>query len=89
MIPVFKKKDQNNVENYRPVSILPNLSKMYESCVYDQMYKYFNHTLSKWQCGFRKGFSTQQSSCDDRKVAKMFGQRVYKWGYINRSLKGL
>ena len=61
MIPVFKKKDQNNVENYRPVSILPNLSKMYESCVYDQMYKYFNHTLSKWQCGFRKGFSTQHS----------------------------
>ena len=23
------------------------------------MYKYFNHILSKWQCGFRKGFSTQ------------------------------
>ena len=24
------------------------------------MYKYFNHILSKWQCGFRKGFSTQR-----------------------------
>ena len=23
------------------------------------MYKYFNHILSKWQCGFRKGFNTQ------------------------------
>ena len=23
------------------------------------MYKYFNYILSKWQCGFRKGFSTQ------------------------------
>ena len=23
------------------------------------MYKYFNHILSKWQCGFRKGFSAQ------------------------------
>ena len=59
MIPVFKKKDRNNVENYRPVSILPNLSKIYERCLYDQMYKYFNHILSKWQCGFRKSFSTQ------------------------------
>ena len=59
VIPVFKKKDRNNVENYRPVSILPNLSKIYERCLYDQMYKYFNHILSKWQCGFRKGFSTQ------------------------------
>ena len=59
MIPVFKKKDRNNVENYRPVSILPNFSKIYERCLYDQMYKYFNHILSKWQCGFRKSFSTQ------------------------------
>ena len=57
--PIFKKKDRNNVENYRPVSILPNFSKIYERCLYDQMYKYFNHILSKWQCGFRKGFSTQ------------------------------
>ena len=59
VIPVFKKKDRNNVENYRPVSILPNFSKIYERCLYDQMYKYFNHILLKWQCGFRKGFSTQ------------------------------
>ena len=35
VIPVFKKKDRNNVENYRPVSILPNLSKVYERCLYD------------------------------------------------------
>ena len=60
MIPVFKKKDRNNVENYRPVSILLNLSKVYERYLYDQIYKYFNHILSKWQCGFRKGFSTQR-----------------------------
>ena len=59
VILVFKKKNRNNVENYRPVSIYPNLSKMYEKCIYNQMYKYFNHILSKWQCGFRKGFSTQ------------------------------
>ena len=59
MTPIFKKKDRNNVENYRPVSILPNFLKIYERCLYDQMYKYFNHKLSKWQCGFRKGFSTQ------------------------------
>ena len=55
MIPVFKKKDRNDVENYRPGSILPNLSKIYERCLYGQMYKYFNHILWKWQCRFRKG----------------------------------
>ena len=42
LIPVFKKKDRNNFENYRPVSILPDLSKIYERCLYDQMYKYFD-----------------------------------------------
>ena len=61
VIPVFKKKDRNNVENHRPVSILSNLSKRYERCLYDQMCKYFNHILSKWQGGFRTGFSTQLS----------------------------
>ena len=59
VIQYLKKKDRNNVENYCPVSIIPNFSKIYERCLYDQMYKYFNHILSKWQCGFRKGFSTQ------------------------------
>ena len=59
VISVFKKKNRNNDGNYRPVSILLNLSKIYERCLCDQRYKNFNHTLSKRQCGFRKSFSTQ------------------------------
>ena len=47
------------LQNYRPVSILPNLWKIHERCLFDQICKYFNRILSKWQCGFRKGFSTQ------------------------------
>ena len=62
VIPVLKKNDRNNVGGYCPVSILHNLSKIYERCLYDQMHKYFNHIFSKWQCGFRKGFSTQHCS---------------------------
>ena len=60
-IPVFKKKDRNIIENYRPVSIFSNLIKIYERCLNDQADKYFNHILSKWQCEFCKGFSTQHS----------------------------
>ena len=59
VIPVFKKKYQSNVENHCALSILPNLSKIYERCLYDQVYKYFNHILSKWQCGFCKDFNIQ------------------------------
>ena len=57
--PIFKKKDRDNVENYRPVSILPNLSKIYERCMYIQIYEYLNKILPKWQCSFRQGYSAQ------------------------------
>ena len=57
--PIFKKKDRANVENYRPVSILPNLSKVYERCMYIQIYEYLKKILSKWQHGSRQGYSAQ------------------------------
>ena len=56
--PIYKKESRNEKENYRPVSILPNLSKIFERCMYDQLKGHFDKLLSKYQCGFRKGFST-------------------------------
>ena len=58
-LPTHKKKDKSDVENYRPIGILPTLSKIYERCMYDQMYNYFDQILSKYQCGFRQGYNTQ------------------------------
>ena len=43
----------------RPVSILPNLSKISEKCMFEQMSQFFENIL-KYQCGFWKCFSTQQ-----------------------------
>ena len=57
--PAYKKKSKNSKDNYRPVSILSNISKIYERCIYDQMEAYFETILSPNQCGFRKGFSAQ------------------------------
>ena len=57
--PVHKKGSQSEKGNYRPVSILPNLSKVFERCIYKQIYEYFENILSKYQCGFRKGHSAQ------------------------------
>ena len=59
IIPAHKKKSKLSKENYRPVSILPNISKVYERCLYDQISDYFEDILSKYQCGFRKGYSAQ------------------------------
>ena len=42
------------------VSILPIYSKMFETCVHDQLVDHFDQFFSKYQFGFRKGFNTQQ-----------------------------
>ena len=57
--PVFKKGDRLSKENYRPVSILTAISKIYERILCYQMNTYFDNILSNSQCGFRKGFSAQ------------------------------
>ena len=46
-------------DNYRPVSILSNISKVYERCIYEQLQSYFEKILSPYQCGLRKGFNAQ------------------------------
>ena len=58
--PIFKKDEKFLKTNYRPVSILPTVSKTYERCLYDQMNEYYQPLFSKLQRGFRKGHSAQQ-----------------------------
>ena len=60
VIPVHKRKDKCVKENYRPVSILTNIAKVYEKLLHNQLYSYFDNTLSPNQSGFRKGHSAQQ-----------------------------
>ena len=58
--PLHKKCNKSLKENYRPVSILPILSKVFERSMFKQMSSFFDDIFSKYQYGFRKGFSTQQ-----------------------------
>ena len=57
--PVFKKGYRRSKENYRPVNILPVISKIFEKLLYKQITTFIEPLLSKYQCGFRKGFSAQ------------------------------
>ena len=57
--PVFKKDDKSDKSNYRAISILPNLGKVYEQIMQNQIYPYLNKIFSKYQCGFREKFSAQ------------------------------
>ena len=68
IIPVYKKDSLYEKSNYRPISVLPNLSKIFENVLYDQISSFFENIFSKYQTGFRKGFSPQ--SCLVAKIEK-------------------
>ena len=58
--PLYKKEDRNDMGNYRPISILPVLSKIFEKSATNQLVKYFeeNNLLSPNQHAYRKGHGT-------------------------------
>ena len=57
---LHKKCNKNLKVNYRPVGILPILSKVFARSMFKLMSSFFDDIFSKYQYGFRKGFSTQQ-----------------------------
>lgn len=61
LIPVFKKGDDANIINYRPISILSTFSKLFESLVYPTLSKLIDMNLSTDQHGFRSCRSTQSN----------------------------
>ena len=59
--PLYKKGEQSSLNNYRPISLLPTISKIFERVLYNQIYKYFNdnNLISEQQYGFRSQHSTE------------------------------
>jgi hypothetical protein len=58
VVPIFKKGNRVLVGNYRPMSILNNFSKFFESIIHDHLSFYFKFTLHSNQHGFVKSKST-------------------------------
>ena len=61
VIPIHKSGDPTDPSNFRPISILPVISKVVERTVQRQLYYYLssNHLLSPTQHGFRPRHSTE------------------------------
>ena len=57
----LKKADQLSKENYRPVSILPCLSKVYEKVLAIQLGEYFENIFDQALSAFRAGYSCQDT----------------------------
>ena len=66
IIPIFKKNDNYLLENYRPISLLPSISKVFERVVYIQLEHYLreNEYLSNSQYGFRSSHSTEHANVE-------------------------
>ena len=56
---VLKKEDVSLLKNYRPVTVLPVVSKIYERIVQKQILEYIDKHLYPHFCGYRKGYSIQ------------------------------
>ena len=62
VVPIHKKSDQQLIENYRPVSLLPICGKIFELLIFNSLFNYFieNNLLSPHQSGFIPGDSCVQ-----------------------------
>jgi hypothetical protein len=63
VIPIYKAGDQSTFSNYRPVSVLPSFSKIFEKIMYDRIMSFINKNqlLYDYQFGFRKNRSTSMA----------------------------
>jgi len=61
--PLFKKGDKSDPNNYRPISILPNISKVFEKIILNRINNYvaINKCLPNTQFGFRQKCSTKDA----------------------------
>ena len=60
MTPLFKQGERTDVNNYRPISVISVIAKMFERIVYDQLYGFLanEEIITNQQSGFRSLHST-------------------------------
>ena len=66
VIPLFKKDDEHILDNYRPISLLTSISKVFEKIAFKQLYNYFhsNKLFYSHQYGFRTLHSTELAALE-------------------------
>ena len=79
VVPIFKKNDQSDIKSYRPISVLPTISKLFENVMQTQLMEYFtsHNLLASQQFGFMSNRSTELAALElmDRHVKVQLGPR--------------
>lgn len=83
VIPIFKSGDRNNINSYRPISILSAFSKIYEKVIATRLVQYLenNNLLTTFQHGFRSNRSTETAILQFiNNVYKFLEEKLYVVG---------
>ena len=76
IVPIFKSGDRAHGKNYRPISLLCNFSKLFESVLHSQIYFQIKSLLGNSQHGFTKGRSTLTNlTCMSQDIAQTLDRR--------------
>ena len=84
--PAHKKDEPTDKENYRPVRVLPLLSKVFERLLYDQLSEYLEKHLNALLSCFRKAHSTQHALF---KLLQALQEELDKFGFVGTILMDL
>ena len=83
IIPIFKKDDRTAFNNYRPISLLPIISKVVEKVISDQLNEFFvkHKLLFDHHYGFRSGHSTEHDALEltDRIITNIDNKKSTKY----------
>ena len=89
IVPVYKKGNHKLIDNYRPISLLPTISRIFETVIYSQLYEYIehHHIMNDSQYGFRKAHSTVYTATEliDRLTYKLDNNKIPFNIYIDLS----
>ena len=86
VIPIYKKGNEKLLNNYRSISLLPVISKVFEKVIYDQLHTHLSsyNIISNCQYGFRRHHSTELTAIKliDRTSEPDHGQLYLIYIYI-------
>lgn len=99
VVPVFKNGDKHQASNYRPISLISNLSKIWEKLLHSRILNFLNkhNIISKLQYGFCKGKGTKEALAkvteiiynaldSSRPIAAIFLDLAKAFGAVNHEI---